>query len=89
MTELWLDGRQVERELHLEYGNNMPFARLCKVPSTIPFVTGDVEDAQWRQLAVNHYIDDTLEGIRQDCVRIRSRNDGMHWSAEERDRIQA
>jgi hypothetical protein len=53
------------------------------------FAHGEVEREQWERLVVNHYLDATLERIRRDCVRIRMRNEAMHWSPEEKGRIQA
>lgn len=53
------------------------------------FAKGDVDREQWQQWVVNHYLDETLERIRQDCVRMRMRNEAMRWSTEEHDRIQA
>jgi hypothetical protein len=34
------------------------------------------------------YLDQTLERIRRDCVRIRMRNEAMRWSPEEHSQIQ-
>jgi len=49
----------------------------------------NVDWEQWQHLVVNHYVDTTLERIRQDCVRICMGNERMQWSIEERDRIRA
>lgn len=53
------------------------------------FANGDVDREQWQQWVVNHYLDEMLERIRQDCVRLRMSNEPMRWSTEEHDRIQA
>ncbi len=49
--------------------------------------TGEADREQWERLVVNHYLDETLERIRRDCVRIRIGNEAMRWSAEEQSRI--
>ncbi len=53
------------------------------------FANGEVDREHWERLVVNHYVDETLERIRRDCVRIRMRNEAMQWSPEEHGRIQA
>ncbi len=50
--------------------------------------SGEADREQWERLVVNHYLDQTLERIRRDCVRIRMRNEAMRWSPEEHGRIQ-
>jgi hypothetical protein len=52
------------------------------------FALGEVEREGWEQLVVNHYIDQKLERVRRECVRIRMRNEKMRWSPEERSRIE-
>jgi hypothetical protein len=52
------------------------------------FAVGEVDREHWERLVVNHYLDPTLETIRRDCVHIRMQNEAMHWSPEERSRIQ-
>ena len=52
------------------------------------FANGDVDREKWDRLVVNHYLDQTLERVRRDCVRIRMQNEAMLWSPEEQSRIQ-
>ncbi|HEY2515903.1 MAG TPA: hypothetical protein VGI39_33765 [Polyangiaceae bacterium] len=52
------------------------------------FAHGEADREQWERLVVNHYLDQTLERVRRDCVRMRMRNEAMRWSLEEHDRIQ-
>jgi hypothetical protein len=52
------------------------------------FANGEVDREQWERWVVNHYVDETLERVRRDCVRIRMRNEAMQWSPEEHERIQ-
>jgi hypothetical protein len=51
------------------------------------FAGGEADREQWERLVVNHYIDQTLERIRSDCVRLRMRNEAMHWSPDEHSHI--
>lgn len=53
------------------------------------FVNGEVDLARWDALVVNHYVDEVLERVRRECVRLRMGNESMQWSAEERARILA
>ncbi len=52
------------------------------------FANGEADGDQWERLVVNHYLDDTLERVRRECVRLRMRNEAMRWSPEESRRIQ-
>lgn len=53
------------------------------------FVNGDVDPDRWDTLVVNHYLDEALERVRRECVRLRVGNEAMHWSEEERTSILA
>lgn len=51
------------------------------------FANGEADPNQWERLIVNHYLDEELERIRRDCVRIRMRNGAMRWSPQEHEQI--
>lgn len=51
------------------------------------FAEGEADGEQWMRLVVNHYLDQTLERIRRECVRLRMQNETMRWSPEEHSRI--
>lgn len=53
------------------------------------FVNGEVDPEGWETLVVNHYIDEALERVRRECVRLSLGNEAMQWSAEERESILA
>jgi len=53
------------------------------------FASGQADPEQWYRLVVNHYLDETLEEVRRDVVRLRMQNEAMHWSPEEIRQIQA
>ena len=53
------------------------------------FANCEVDPGQWQRLIVNHYVDETLERVRRDCVRIRMQNESMRWTQEEKAQIEA
>jgi hypothetical protein len=52
------------------------------------YLNSEAKREDWETLVVNHYVDNTLERVRRECVRIRMHNEAMRWSPEERSRIQ-
>ena len=69
---------------HVDHRHRHAFAAFLE-----RLATGEADPEQWQRLVVNHYLDDTLERVRRDCVRLRMQNEAMRWSREEKDRIHA